>query len=56
MRNLERKGSKDFLRKKRRDRDLQSLTQMEKNYGKKGAEIIRDNVQDTTFYKKKKGI
>ncbi len=26
---------------------IQSLAQLEKNYGKEGAEIIQDNVQDT---------
>ena len=28
---------------------IQSLAQLEKNYGKEGAEIIQDNVQDTIF-------
>ena len=28
---------------------IQSLAQLEKNYGREGAEIIRDNVQDTIF-------
>ena len=28
---------------------IQSLAQLEKNYGKEGAEIIQDNVQDTMF-------
>ena len=28
---------------------IQSLAQLEKNYGKEGAEIIMDNVQDTVF-------
>ena len=28
---------------------IQSLAQLEKNYGKEGAEIIRDNCQDTIF-------
>ena len=28
---------------------IQSLAQLEKNYGKEGAEIIMDNVQDTIF-------
>ena len=28
---------------------IQSLAQLEKNYGREGAEIIQDNVQDTIF-------
>jgi len=28
---------------------IQSLAQLEKNYGKEGSEIIQDNVQDTIF-------
>ena len=28
---------------------IQSLAQLEKNYGREGAEIIRDNIQDTIF-------
>lgn len=28
---------------------IQSLAQLEKNYGKEGAEILTDNCQDTTF-------
>ena len=28
---------------------IQSLAQLEKNYGKEGAEIITDNCQDTIF-------
>ncbi len=28
---------------------IQSLAQLEKNYGKEGAEIIGDNCQDTIF-------
>ena len=28
---------------------IQALAQLEKNYGKEGAEIIVDNVQDTIF-------